>query len=32
MDGFNGWNGEDWGVPDISSVQKWDEESKEGTQ
>ena len=31
MDGFNGWNGEDWGVPDISSVQKWDEESKEGT-
>jgi len=32
MDGFNGWNGEDWGMPDISSVQKWDEESKEGTQ
>ncbi len=32
MEGFNGWNGEDWGVPDISSVQKWDEESKEGTQ
>ncbi len=32
MDGFNGWNGEDWGVPDISSVQKWDEQSKEGTQ
>jgi len=31
MDGFNGWNGTDWGVPDISSVQKWDEESKEGT-
>lgn len=31
MDGFNGWNGEDWGVPDISSVQKWDEQSKEGT-
>ncbi len=31
MDGFNGWNGEDWGMPDISSVQKWDEESKEGT-
>jgi len=31
MEGFNGWNGEDWGVPDISSVQKWDEESKEGT-
>ena len=31
MDGFNGWSGEDWGVPDISSVQKWDEQSKEGT-
>ncbi len=25
MEGFNGWNGEDWGMPDISSVQKWDE-------
>ena len=24
MDGFNGWHGEDWGVPDISSAQKWD--------
>ncbi len=24
MDGFNGWNGNDWGMPDISSVQKWD--------
>ena len=31
MDGFDGWNGEDWGMPDISSVQKWDEKSKEGT-
>jgi len=31
MDGFNGWNGEDWGVPNISSVQEWDGESKEGT-
>lgn len=31
MEGFNGWNGEDWGVPNISSVQEWDEESKEGT-
>ncbi|MCZ6705936.1 MAG: hypothetical protein O6942_08555 [Bacteroidetes bacterium] len=31
MEGFNGWNGEDWGVPDISSEQKWDEESREGT-
>ena len=25
MDGFQGWNGEQWGMPDISSVQKWDE-------
>ena len=25
MDGFSGWNGEDWGMPDISSVQKWDD-------
>jgi len=24
MDGFQGWNGENWGVPDISSAQKWD--------
>ena len=24
MEGFNGWNGEDWGMPDISSVQKWE--------
>ena len=24
MDGFQGWNGEQWGQPDISSVQKWD--------
>ena len=31
MEGFSGWNGEDWGMPDISSVQKWDEESREGT-
>ncbi len=31
MEGFNGWNGADWGMPDISSVQKWDEESKDGT-
>ena len=27
MEGFSGWNGEDWGMPDISSVQKWDEPS-----
>ena len=25
MDGFQGWNGAQWGYPDISSVQKWDE-------
>jgi hypothetical protein len=25
MDGFQGWNGENWGVPDISSAQKWDQ-------
>ncbi len=23
-DGFDGWNGHDWGVPNISSVQDWD--------
>jgi hypothetical protein len=25
MDGFNGWKGEDWGQPDISSAQKWED-------
>ena len=24
MDGFQGWNGENWGVPNISSVQDWE--------
>ncbi len=24
MDGFDGWNGEDWGMPNISSVQDWE--------
>lgn len=24
MEGFQGWNGEDWGQPNISSVQDWD--------
>lgn len=24
MDGFEGWNGEDYGMPNISSVQDWD--------
>ena len=26
MDGFDGWNGEDWGVPNISSGQDWDQQ------
>jgi len=25
LDGFDGWNGADYGVPDVSSVQKWGE-------
>jgi hypothetical protein len=25
MNGFQGWNGEQCGMPDVSSVQKWDE-------
>ena len=24
MDGFSGWNGEDWGMPNVSSAQDWD--------
>jgi len=24
LDGFHGWNGNDWGVPNVSSVQYWD--------
>ncbi len=24
MEGFQGWRGEDWGMPNISSVQDWD--------
>jgi hypothetical protein len=24
MEGFQGWSGEQWGYPDISSAQKWD--------
>ena len=24
MDGFDGWNGHDWGMPNASSVQDWD--------
>jgi len=28
MDGFQGWNGENWGVPDISSAQKWDQPTR----
>ena len=26
MEGFLGWNGEDWGMPNISSAQDWDSE------
>jgi len=25
MDGFSGWHGADWGVPDVTSAQKWGE-------
>ncbi len=31
MEGFDGWNGEDWGMPNISSAQDFDQEPKEGT-
>ena len=24
MDGFEGWNGEDWGMPNVSTVQDWE--------
>jgi hypothetical protein len=24
LDGFDGWNGHDWGMPNVSSVQDWD--------
>jgi len=24
MEGFEGWDGDDWGVPDVSSAQKWE--------
>jgi hypothetical protein len=24
MDGFEGWNGNDWGMPNLSSVQDWE--------
>ena len=24
MEGFDGWNGKQWGVPNISSEQDWD--------
>ena len=24
MEGFSGWNGADWGMPNISSAQDWD--------
>ena len=25
MEGFLGWKGEDWGMPNISSAQEWDD-------
>ena len=28
MEGFQGWSGGQWGVPDISSAQKWDEPTR----
>jgi hypothetical protein len=28
MDGFQGWNGEDWGMPNISSAQNWDQPTR----
>ena len=31
MEGFDGWNGANWGVPNISSVQNWDEGPQAGT-
>ena len=31
MEGFQGWNGEDWGMPNISSAQDWDKTPAEGT-
>ncbi len=31
MDGFDGWNGHQWGMPNVSSVQDWDK-GPEGTQ
>jgi len=31
MAGFQGWNGADWGVPNVSSVQNWDDGPEAGT-
>ncbi len=30
MDGFGGWNGDDWGVPNASSAQDWDHGPRRG--
>ena len=30
LDGFDGWNGHDWGMPNVSSAQDWDN-GPEGT-
>ena len=24
MDGFDGWNGHDWGMPNVSTAQNWE--------
>jgi hypothetical protein len=32
MDGFQGWNGKDWGVPNISSAQDWDNDPGTSTE
>jgi hypothetical protein len=29
-EGFDGWNGGDWGVPDVSSVQEWERGPQRG--
>ena len=32
MDGFQGWNGADWGMPNVSSAQDWDRGPAESAQ
>jgi hypothetical protein len=31
LEGFDGWDGRDWGVPNVSSVQDWDDGPVEAT-